>query len=362
MPRPGQAHRGTRATRTLGRAGFGVIALGLLLGALGAAWSTVSPLVPSRETVGLAFNRIWSSSSTRRIAGLAGAIAVICGFCWLMQRNLRTQERHQIDPGRIELSVAPAWLKPEMARRIKGEIEDDLRAELAHLPPSDAFDPELPAKVHEALSRSAWVRRVESVQRRFPENPQAQAELVPHLEIRTPVLCVVTDEAWVLVDQDGVRLPLCIKTGGKDSQAEFEALLAGLVRPIRIVEGVKSKPPQAGKKWSSEEIVAAISMEQVLRECAMDAVLPITRMKLVGVPEHANARGRVSYAPGGGVVLLPDAQVMPDTFLVWGRPPAHAGTLEPSVNEKLSEIKRLLKDPPQLVGKAVDLSIHKTAG
>lgn len=359
MPRTPTAQRGTRATRAFGRLGVGALAVGLLGAAFSSAAKLASGVLPSRQFALDVASRVWTSRSTRRIAGLAGAIAVLCGLCWLLQGGLRRHARHQIDPGRIELAAAPSWAKPELAARIKGEIEADLRAELAKLAPSDAFDSDLPEQVHAALARSAWVRSVISVKRRFPVDAQSQSELVPKLEVRTPSLCVATPEAWLLVDADGVRLPLSIKAATDRGQDELNALLAGLTRPIRIVEGVTSSPPAPGKKWESEEIVAALSMERVLRECEMDAVLPIARMRLVGVPAHADARGRVRYAPAGGVVLLPDSNVLPQTQLMWGRPPAHAGMMEPSVNEKLGEIKRLLKEPDTLQGKAIDLASRR---
>lgn len=353
-----EKNRGTRATRAFSRLGIGSMFMGVTAALFGSAWALARQVLPSGATVAAIAERVWSSRSTRRIAGLVGAIAVICGFCWMMQRNLRGLPRHQIDPGRIELSATPSWAKPELARKVKDEIERDLRAELASLPPSDSFDDELLPRVHAALAKSAWVRRVISVSRRFPASPEAQAELVPVIEIRSPALCVATSESWILVDGDGVRLPLTVKNG-PNGKADFESLCLGLMKPLRVVEGVASAPPAPGKKWESEEIAAAISMEHVLRDCAMDAVLPISRIYLVGVPQHADGKGRVGYAPGGGVVLVPDAQVMPETKFIWGRPPVHAGTLELSVNEKLAEIKRLLKEPEQLQGKAINLTTKR---
>jgi hypothetical protein len=350
-----EKNRGTRATRAFSRLGIGSMLMGMLAAIFGSAWVLTRQVLPSSATLAAVAERVWSSRSTRRIAGLVASIAVICGFCWLMQRNLRALPRHQIDPGRIELSATPSWARPELARHIKEDIEIEMRAELAALPASDSFDADLLAQVHAALSRCAWVRRVESVSRRFPADGESQSELVPVLEIRSPALCVATPDAWILVDGDGVRLPLSVKNG-PTGKADFENLCAGLMKPLRVVEGVTSTPPAPGKKWVSEEIVAAISMEHVLRDCAMDAVLPITRIFLVGVPEHADSKGRVRYAPGGGIVLLPDDQVMPQTKLVWGRPPAHAGTAELSVNDKLAEIKRLLQEPEQMQGKAIDLT------
>ncbi|MCC6150543.1 MAG: hypothetical protein IT461_09860 [Planctomycetes bacterium] len=353
-----QNNRATRATRKLSRFGIGTMLAGLVAAVFGSAWALTRQALPSRATVAGICERIWSSRSTRRIAGLAGAIAVICGFCWMMQRNLRGLPRHQIDPGRVELAANPTWAKPELARRIKEDIESEMRAELAALPASDSFDAELLPKVHAALTRCAWVRRVISISRRFPASADAQAELTPVLEIRSPALCVATSEGWVLVDGDAVRLPLMIRVG-PNGKAELEDLCAGLMKPLRVVEGVSGAAPAPGKKWESEEIAAAISMEHVLRDCAMDAVLPIARIYLVGVPQHADTSGRVRYAPGGGVVLLPDAQIMPETKLVWGRPPVHAGTLELSVNDKLAEIKRLLKEPELMQGKAIDLTTRR---
>lgn len=318
-----------------------------------AAGMLAAMLAPVKAMACAAAAAIWRSRAARRATGLVFGAGLCVVAAWIMLNHLRDQARFQIDPGRIELAAMPTWAKPELAARVKAEIETQLRTELAAEAATDIFDTELPQKLATALRRSPWVRDVKSVERRFPSGEQASC-LQPVLEVRRPALMVDCGGRNVLVDGEGVVLPLTVGRTPED----LAAFHAQLNAPVRTVRGVRSVVPKPGEAWRSEQVTAALSMEKVLRQSELDNAIPIEAIELVGVPEKADTRNRVHYSTDGGVLLWPDQSRYPGTCLIWGRPPAHAGTstLEASPNEKLAHLRRKLEETPDLLaGIRIDL-------
>jgi hypothetical protein len=308
-------------------------------------------LLPSHEATSGALHALWASRGVRRVAGFSAALVVFCLACVFMERGLREREAFRLDPGRVAIEATLGWAKPELGARIKHAVEDDLRNELRDLPVGNAFEEGLCDVVAERLARNAWVARVVRVERRFPRGASEPSDLRAILELRTPLVCVESTEGYVVLDCDGVRLPLSLAT-----EAALRDFVAGSTRPMRLVRGAGGKPPMPGEKWVSEEINAALSLERVLQDVKIDGVLPIDSMRLVGIPQRADERGRVRYEPGGGVLLVPDQRILPGTILLWGRAPVHAGTIELSVREKVEEIRRRLAAPGELAGRTIDLT------
>ncbi|MCC6575463.1 MAG: hypothetical protein IT462_16925 [Planctomycetes bacterium] len=297
---------------------------------------------------------LFASIHVRRIAGVCGGMLLVVGLCVVMKKNLEASPMYNVDPGRIALVADVTWAKPELALRLRGDIEADLRLTLSELGTASCFDDASLPELAAALERNAWVAKVARIERRFPREAGGHAELRPMIDLRRPALAVETEAGYVLVDGEGVRIPIALKRGD-----ELNTFTAGLLTPLRVVRGVTTEPPATGKRWESQEIAAAISMERVLRESAMDSVLPIEAMELVGVPAETDARGRVRYRPGGGVVLIPDRRLLPGTSLLWGRPPVHASTLEPTLDEKIAAMRVELANPGKLKGASVDLSVKR---
>lgn len=292
----------------------------------------------------------WRSRGARRTVALAAGCAVCVALAWVMQNNLRSSPRFQVDPARIELAAEPTWARPELAARIKSEIETSLRANVARMQPSDAFDGDLPEILATELGRSPWVHSVVRVERRFPADSEGHSQFVTQLEIRRPAVLVEQADILVAVDGQARVLPLAVPAA---QLAEFQA---SLVTPLRVIKGVTGRAPTAGSPWVNEQIKAALSMESILRKSEIDRALPIATVELVGVPEKADARGRVHYADDGGIMLWPDQNLYPGARLIWGRPPVHASTLEPSPNDKFERLKVKLDQPPEaLVGTRIDL-------
>lgn len=316
-----------------------------------AVLAAVAAMLPSRATMARAAGALWRSRTARRVAGVAGA----CGLCgvlaWVMLHQLRQDGRYRIEPSRIELAAEPTWASPELAAQVRADIESDLRRRLSDMPASDAFDSELPALLAARLEESPWVAKVVRVDRRFPDSGEAHARLLPVLAVRRPALIVEgSDRCWLL-DADSVVLPLPVPR----AEAELRAFQGRLTRPLRVVRGVAGSAPEAGRRWESEQVLAALSMENILRQADLDRALPIDAIELVGVPDRADARGRVHYQADGCVILVPDQTLLPGTRLIWGRPPVHASTLELSPNDKLAKLKDHMLKPESMAGARIDL-------
>lgn len=305
-------------------------------------WSahTLAAVLPSKETLKKWVAKAWQSRTTRRVAGLIGGAAFLIAVALIMRVNLEDNARWRVDPGRFALASAPSWCKQQLGLRIKQQIETDVRADLSGLEMRDGFSESTPEELAATLEKNPWIKRVVRVERRFPDGPDAHTTLHPILEIRTPALVVASGNAYLLVDADGVILPFAL-----DTRSDYETFASQLRHPIRVVHGVDGDAPNIGQVWDNEQLRAAISMERVLRKSHLDDLVKIREMELIGIPEKADGRGRVHYTPGGGVLLLPDKDVLPDTKLLWGRPPVHASTLELSVNDKLKNLKDRLGRP-----------------
>lgn len=308
---------------------------GAFMGMLAAA---VAPLRPLAASVA---SRAWHSRNVRRGAGVAGGALALAAISWVMLANLGQEQRYTIDPARIELAAEPGWATGELASRVKHEIEEDLRAGLADMGPASAFDEGVMEQVAQSLARNAWVARVVRIERRFPAAGDDHARLLPVLELRRPALMVESGECYRLVDGEGVVLPLEVR---RDTE-ELRQFRSQLAAPLRIARGVTGDAPVAGEVWNNEQLTAALSMERVVRRARLDQSLPIDVIELVSVPQKPDERGRVHYPPGGGVVLVPDPRALPDTRVIWGRPPVHASTLELSANEKLDKLMKRLANP-----------------
>ena len=340
-----------KQTRTRIRSGGMRVVKAGFAAMVGSFVSIVRAVTPSQETLGAWTSAAWHSRGVRRCAGVVGGIVALSLVSWVMLHNLKQDERYRVDPGRIELTAEPGWATGSLARQLKSDIEEDLRADLADLGESSAFDDEVMDAITERIESNPWVRNVVRIERRFPTGPEGFSRLLPVLELRTPAVAVETAEDYVLVDGDAVVLPLKL---ARDSEewTHFNAQLAG---NLRVVRGVQGSEPAAGKCWANEQIAAALSMERVIRRAELDRALPIDVIELIGVPQSPDARGRVHYQPDGGVVLIPDQTRMPGTTLLWGRPPVHASTLEASPNDKLERLKSRLRELDSVADARIDL-------
>jgi hypothetical protein len=336
-----------RTGKVKGR-GAGAMAAAVLIALVAVLAKTLKPLGPLTQKAGT-----WAvnNRNVRRGTGVVAGVVVLVVITMVMEHNLRKDSRYMLDPSRLELSAEPGWAKGPLARVIKEEIENDLRAEVADLELTSAFNSAILDVVSERLLRNPWVYNVQRIERRFPTDGESHSRLMPVLEIRRPALAIETGNEFVLVDGDGVVLPLTIPAEGTG----FDDFRRNLNIPLRIARGVTGAPPNAGDLWANEQVMAALSMERVVRRARLDQSMPIEWIELIGVPQHADERGRVHYQPDGAVVLVPHPTLFEDTRVIWGRPPVHASSLEPSPNDKLDRLRQRLNHPEELRGSRIDL-------
>lgn len=264
-----------------------------------------------------------------------------------MRQSLAQQDRFTLDPSRIELNQgALSWVTGEAGETVRSLVLSSLRESLSQLPPTDAFDPELPGTVARQLAANPWVARVARVERRFPDNGQP-ASLDVVVDIRRPLIRVALDSRLWLVDREGVVLPWApaLKHGIPETTAD-RTISAAITPTVRAVTGIyqpatptPSLMPTVGKRWDNEQVKAAVSMEETIRLRSVEAWFPVDRIDVFDVAQRASWNGQVDYKADGGVVIhgrLANAPVL------WGKAPVHASSVETPIERKLSQLKQEL--------------------
>jgi hypothetical protein len=161
---------------------------------------------------------------------------------------------------------------------------------------------------------------VVAVERVFPD------QLRVRFEYRRARVAVRRANGYVLVDEEGVRLPGVFVD---PPACEREAL----------VTGVGSLPPEPGRRWEDPGLAEAMAMA--------DAVHSNELLRRTGVREIdvSNFGGR-SDARRSEVLLVTAS----GCELAWGRTPSTARYGDPSTEEKLENLREVLAAYPGLDG------------
>lgn len=209
----------------------------------------------------------------------------------------------------IQAAVAPAW-----SDRRGEEIVKISNAG------TTLFDEALVAKVGKSFEDCAWIKRVTSVERVFPD------QLRIRFEYRRPHVAVRCENGYVLVDADGVRLP-----GVYVEPPACE-------RSTRVA-GVGARPPEPGRVWDHPALRAGMAMADYVEATPLLARLKIRE---VNVANHAarldNRASEVTLSTASGVELA------------WGRTPDTARFGDPTPEEKLENLREVLAAYPDLSG------------
>lgn len=217
-----------------------------------------------------------------------------------------TQQQKYVVPA-IETAVAPDWADSRGVEWVRVETGG-----------ATVLDPGLVERVARAFQACPWVRRVEGVERFFPNR------LHVRLEYRRPHVAVRTSVGFAVVDPEGVRLPGLYETA------------AFCDRPT-VLAGVSSRLPEPGKRWEDPGIAAGIAMADAV---AASPLLARARIREIDV---SNAGGRVD--PGRSEIAL----VAPNgCMLYWGRAGSRFG--DPTSEEKLEQLREVLAVYPDLEG------------
>ena len=232
----------------------------------------------------------------------------------LARRQAGRMPQFAIHPAQFR-AQAPAWCG-----------EDLEKVEFPHECYS-VFDASLTRDVATAYLASPWVKAVRRVEKRFPNH------LTVELDLREPTAFVRLPDTSHAVDPDGVCLPLAYEKWDHEQ------------RPLPLIFGVKSQPPEPGKRWSDPGTHAALSVLQAL------ATEP-TLYRQVHFVDVSNLDGVID--PQRSEVLLFTRRRV---RVAWGRPPNTTRFGEPSVPCKLARLRRYLSQPAALAegGASVDL-------
>ena len=170
---------------------------------------------------------------------VAASFGAGVGGWWLARGALWDYAgKHKSPPLQAELSDAPDWMNQLVREQLSATIVSRLSR--------DRFDGrELDRAVAE-LQQNPWVERVHQVHRRRAGQVSLQATY------RRPIAVVDSDNGFYRVDGQGVQLPGLFPQGR----------VRGLDLPLII--GVAAQPPGAGRRWPGQDLIAALSLVEVL--------------------------------------------------------------------------------------------------
>jgi hypothetical protein len=219
--------------------------------------------------------------------------AIIAGVSWFTRDYVARKIAFPPDPPRVVLMNRPAWMSDLLAE----EIVRSAKPLGAH----SAFDHQMLVDIDRILRASPWIRQVRQVRRVYQEQPGDTIEI--DCDYRAPVALVQADNAFWLVDGEGVKLP------AQFDLRQTDQVVKGADRKIniRIITGVKHATVAAGKKWPGDDLAAGLDMVKLL----------------YGLP-YAEEIVTVDVSNFGGRKSIKNAQLtlgtMRGTSIRWGRP------------------------------------------
>lgn len=199
------------------------------------------------------------------------------------------------DPLIIVLKNRPQWMSDGVA----GEIAKAARPMGAY----SSFDRQMLVDVRRALQVCPWVEHVNEVRRAYTEAPGDTLEL--DCDYRVPTALVHWGQFYWLVDRQGVKLPEQFGAATMPS----EVMGADGRVNLRIIDGVRRPPPEAGVLWQGDDLAAGLEMATVL----FDRPYTEEILKI----DVSNIDGR-DNADAPQIALV----TRYGTSIFWGRPPS----------------------------------------
>ena len=209
----------------------------------------------------------------------------------------------------IRSAVAPRWAEKYGVETVRVEGPD-----------RSIFDAGLVGRVGLAFESCPWIKRVVAVERVFPD------QLRVRFEYRRAHVAVRRANGYVLVDEDGVRLPgVFVEPPACERSA--------------VITGVLSLPAEPGKKWEDPALDEARAMADYAHTNDL--------LRRVGVREIdvSNFGGRAD-ARRSEIALVTAA----GCELAWGRASSTARYGDASSEEKLENLREVLAAYPELNG------------
>jgi len=218
--------------------------------------------------------------------------------------------RGQFTVPKVQAKVAPAWAERSGVEMVKVGKDG-----------ASLFDPGLVERVGRTFEECAWIRRVTSVERVFPD------QLRVRFEYRTPHLAVKRHDGYVIVDAEGVRLPGVYV----DPPSSCERSV--------VIGGVTSLPPEPGRSWTDPALKAAMGLADFAQENPLLARLKVREVDVSNFDGKMDARrSEIAFLTSSGCAIA------------WGRAPGAGKFGEPSHEEKLENLREVLAVYPNLDG------------
>jgi hypothetical protein len=274
----------------------------------------LSPLrKPNWEKLAARLGAFASRHQSRGVGALyAAAFALVV---LLVHREIYSfiVSRRQFTVPKVQTAVAPRWVPADS----QGVETIRMGKEGASL-----FDPGLVEEVGRTFEECPWIRKVTAVERVFPDQIRVRFEYrVPQVAVRRP-----GGAGYVLVDPEGVRLPgvyvdppVCVRR--------------------TAITGVASLPPEPGRTWTDPALKAGMGLADLVQENPLLARLKIREVDV------SNVGGKLD--PRKSEVALVTAT---GCSIAWGRAPGAGRFGEPSIEEKLENLREVLAVYPGLQG------------
>jgi hypothetical protein len=191
----------------------------------------------------------WSAAirvaAARATVTLLVAVVLSAGV-FGMKRYVEREVALPKAPPAVLLKNRPVWMTDFLA----GQIAASVRPAGLH----STFDHQMLVDRVAMLKTNPWIRNVRQVRRVYGKAPGDTLEI--DCDYRAPIALVRWQKDYWLVDVEGVKLP------ERFAAADVPKIAIGRDghTNIRIVDGVMRPPPQPGKAWGGEDLVAGLDM------------------------------------------------------------------------------------------------------
>jgi hypothetical protein len=184
-----------------------------------------------------------------------------------LRENVRVAPGDQMRAESLRLTSGPSWMTPAIRAELDVAVLDPTFPARFSL-----LDEDVCRRIAVAYERCLWVDRVERIVKHDPRVAPSRPPLEIQLRFRRPLAFVQTREGFVLVDDQGIRLP----------GLYGEARLAD--SRFIVVTGVVTNPPSPGEAWPDPSLQAALKVA--------DAVEPRREAYGLATVDVSNFAGR----------------------------------------------------------------------
>lgn len=244
-------------------------------------------------------------------------VAVLVLLVWLTSERAAAWRaslpRYEVDTSLVRVGSSCPWLS-------RSDLEAIERSTGLHGETFSFFDPDLAHQLTAAYSRSAWIRRVVSIQKVYPDRVRVA------VEIERPAAEVVTHAGRIYVTRKGVRLP-------------------GIVRnrdfAVPLIVGARAPAPTPGKRWSTAVAEGSdLAFRLTSRTPGLVAAAGMSRVDV------ANVGGRVDVKKAEIQI-----QTTSGAVIEWGRSRlSPLGIEDPPFEHKIASLRLALAAYPGLSG------------